>query len=301
MDRLEAMGVVLAVVEAGSLSGAGRRLGMPLATVSRKLAELEAHLNTCLVQRSTRRLAPTEAGRAYVAACRRILDDIGDAERAAAGEYLVPRGSLVVTAPVVFGRLHVLPVVCAFLQRYPEIDLRLVLADRMVHLLEDQVDVAVRIGPLRDSRLIASRVGMVGRVVCASPAYLARRGVPQTPDDLAGHDGILFEGLRATTAWSFAVDGQERAVSVRARLAVNSAEAAIDAALAGAGLARLLSYQVASAVAAGQLVLVLRPFEPALWPVSLVHGGQGLLPLKLRAFLDFAEPRLRRSLAALAL
>ena len=293
MDKLEAMSTLLAAVEAGSLSSASRKLGMPLATVSRKVSELEAHLRTRLVNRTSRRLILTEAGRSYVAACRRILDDISAAERAAAGEYMLPRGELIITAPVVFGRLHVLPVVVEFLKAYAEIDIRLVLADRVVNLQEDHVDLAVRIGALPDSSLIATRVGAIGRVVCGSPAYFAERGTPTTPADLAAHDCITFGGLTASDVWTFTSGKSEIAVTVRSRLVVNTAEAAIDAAAAGLGITRVLSYQVADAVERGALVLALLEFEPSAAPVSLVYAGQGLLPLKLRAFLDFASPRLK--------
>src|SRR5262245_32917624 len=187
MDRLESMSTLVAAVEAGSLSAAARKLGMPLATVSRKVSELEAHLHTRLVNRTSRRLTLTDAGRSYVAACKRILDDIGEAERAAAGEYVAPRGDPVITAPIVFGRLHVLPVATAFLKAYPEIDIRLTLADSVVDLQEHDVDLAVRIGELPDSSLIATRVGSIRRVVCGSPAYFATRGTPQSPRDLADH------------------------------------------------------------------------------------------------------------------
>jgi DNA-binding transcriptional LysR family regulator len=187
MDRLESMTVLLAVVETGSLSAAGRTLGMPLATVSRKVSELEAHLKARLLHRSTRRLRLTDAGSAYVGACKRILEDLNEAERAAAGEYSAPRGELVITAPVVFGRVHVLPIVGEFLKLYPEVDVRLALNDRSVDLLQDHVDLAVRIGELSDSSLIATRVGMIRRVVCASPAYLAQHGQPQAPAELGRH------------------------------------------------------------------------------------------------------------------
>jgi len=293
MDRLEAMSTLLAAVEAGSLSSASRKLGMPLATVSRKVSELEAHLRTRLVNRTSRRLILTEAGRSYVAACRRILDDISAAERAAAGEYMLPRGELIITAPVVFGRLHVLPVVVEFLKAYAEIDIRLVLADRVVNLQEDHVDLAVRIGALPDSSLIATRVGAIGRVVCGSPAYFAERGTPTRPADLAAHVCITFGGLTASDVWTFTSGKSEIAVTVRSRLVVNTAEAAIDAAAAGLGITRVLSYQVADAVERGALVFALREFESSAEPVSLVYAGQGLLPLKLRAFLDFASPRLK--------
>jgi DNA-binding transcriptional LysR family regulator len=305
MDRLEAMSTLLAAVEAGSLSAASRRLGMPLATVSRKVSELETHLRTRLVNRTSRRLTLTDAGRSYVVACKRILEEIGEAERAAAGEYLAPRGDLTITAPIVFGRLHVLPVVIAFLAAYPDVDIRLALSDRVVNLQEDDIDLAVRIGALPDSSLIATRVGAIREVVCGSPAYFASRGTPKSPDDLraglrAGlraHDCISFEGMTSPAGWKFAVGKSTVSVAIRSRLIVNTAEAAIDAAAAGVGVARVLSYQVAGALRAGTLTLVLRKFEPPPAPVSLVHAGQGLLPLKLRAFLDFAAPRLKARLA----
>ena len=185
MDRLEAMSLLVTVAESGSLSAASRKLGVPLPTVSRKISELEAHLSTRLLIRSTRRLALTDAGAAYVAAAKRILDEVGEAERAASGEHAAPRGDLVITAPVVFGRLHVLPVIAEFLARWPEIDVRLVLSDRNLHLIDDRVDIAVRIGALADSALVSTRVGAVRRVVCGSPAYFAAHGVPKRPEDLS--------------------------------------------------------------------------------------------------------------------
>jgi DNA-binding transcriptional LysR family regulator len=297
MDRLESMSTLLAAVEAGSLSAASRKLGMPLATVSRKVSELEAHLRTRLVTRTSRRLTLTDAGRSYAAACKRILEDIAEAERAAAGEYIAPRGDLIITAPIVFGRVHVLPVAIEFLKAYPDIDIRVVLADRVVNLQEDDVDLAIRIGELPDSSLIATRVGSIRHVICGSPAYFAERGTPKSPGELTGHDCITFDGLMSPDGWKFVVGKSTVSVAIRSRLTVNTAEAAIDAAVAAVGVTRVLSYQVASALRAGTLALALRKFEPAPWPVSLVHAGQGLLPLKLRAFLDFAAPRLKARLA----
>jgi DNA-binding transcriptional LysR family regulator len=297
MDRLEAMSALLAAVEAGSLSGASRKLGMPLATVSRKVSELEAHLRTRLVTRTSRRLILTDAGRSYIAACKRILDDIREAERAAAGEYSAPRGELIITAPIVFGRLHVLPVVLEFLKTYPEIDVRLTLADRIVNLQEDHVDLAVRIGELPDSSLVAMRVGSIGRVVCGSPAYFAERGTPKGPDELRKHDCITFNGLTSPEAWIFPSGKGNISVAVHSRLIVNTAEAAIDAAITGLGITRVLSYQVADALRTGALLLALREFEPPPVPVSLVHAGQSRLALKLRAILDFAGPRLKARLS----
>lgn len=297
MDRLEAMSILLAVVDAGSLSAAARRLGTPLPTVSRKVAELEAHLHTRLLHRTTRQLSLTEAGAAYVAACRRILDDVGEAERIATGEYATPKGELAVTAPIVFGRLHIVPVVAEFLAQYPEIRIKLLLTDRVIHLMEEQVDVALRIGELPDSTLMASRVGTVRSVVCGSPAYLAQRGVPARPEELAAHDCISFDVLESRRAWVFGEGTSTMSVPVISRLEVNTAEAAIAAATLGAGMVRVLSYQVADAVANGALDVVLQNYEPAPLPVSLVHKGQTPLPRKLRAFLDFAAPRLRARIA----
>jgi DNA-binding transcriptional LysR family regulator len=297
MNRLDSMSILIAVVDAGSLTAGARRLGMPLATVSRKVAELETHLHTRLLHRTTRQLSLTEAGNSYVAACRRILDDIGEAERAATGEYAAPRGELVVTAPVVFGRLHVVPVVAEFLAQYPEIDINLVLTDRVVHLMDEHADVAVRIGELPDSALMATGVGMVRRVVCASPAYLAAHGVPARPGDLAGHACITFEVLASLRAWVFGSGKSALSVPVRSRLAVNTAEAAIAAAVLGVGLVRVLSYQVADALREQALRVVLEAFESAPLPIHLVHKGQAPLPLKLRAFLDFVTPRLRERTA----
>jgi DNA-binding transcriptional LysR family regulator len=296
MDRFEAIYILVSVVEAGSFTAAGKRLGVPLPTVSRKLAELEEHLGTRLLARSTRRLDLTDAGADFVASCKRILEDLSDAERKASGEYVTPKGELVLTAPVVFGRLHVVRVIAAFLASYPEIDVRLVQSDRNAQLLDDHIDLAVRIGALPESSMIAVQVGSVRRVVCASPEYLAAHGVPKKPADLSKLSCITFDVLGSTTSWSFVGRAGRNEVPVRSRLLVNTAEAALDAAIAGAGVTRVLSYQAAKAVDEGKLRLVLESFEPSPVPVSLIHPAQGLLPLKTRSFIDFAVPRLRASL-----
>ncbi|WP_460046688.1 LysR family transcriptional regulator [Pseudomonas sp. S2_H01] len=299
MNRLDSMSIFVTVADAGSLSAAARRLGMPLATVSRKVVELETHLKTRLLRRTTRQLSLTEAGSAYLVACRRILEDIGEAERAATGEYSAPKGELTVTAPVVFGRLHAVPVIAEFLAHYPLITVNLMLTDRVVHLMEEHGDIAVRIGELPDSSLMATRVGTVRRVVCASPAYLSQRGEPTHPTDLAEHDCITFEVLESKRAWVFGAGRSQVSVPVQSRLTVNTAEAAIDASALGVGLIRVLSYQVAEAVRHGALRVVLASYESAPLPVSLVHTGQAPLPLKLRAFLDFVGPRLRARMSRL--
>ena len=297
MDRLEAMSIVLAVAEAGSLSAAARRLNTPVATASRKISELETHLRAKLFDRTARKLALTAAGSSYVAASKRILADLMEAERAASGEYLAPTGELIISAPVNLGRLHLIPILAEFLSVYPKIDIRLILIDRIVSLPEDHVDVALRVGVLPDSRLIALRVGSVRRVTCASPAYLAARGTPSTPDDLDGHDCIIYEGILAPDAWKFVRDKMEIAVSVQPRLIVSNVEAACDAARAGIGIARVFSHHVAASIEAGTLVTVLDDFETKPLPVSLLYAAGRFLPIKVRAFFDFAAPRLKVRLA----
>jgi DNA-binding transcriptional LysR family regulator len=298
MDRLDTMRLLLSVVDTGSLSAAGRRLNMPLATVSRHISDLEAHLKTRLLLRSSRRIALTEAGQGFVQSCRRILDDVEEAERQASGEYSAPKGELVLTAALVFGRLYVVPVLAGFLAAYPDIDVRLVLSDSAVNLIESDIHIAVRMGKLADSNLKAVRVGSIRRVLCASPDYLAARGTPQTPQDLARYDCVTFVGPTQPDIWDFTVGNTRESVRVRSRLVVNSAEAAVDAALAGVGVTAVFSYHAADAVRDGRLVLL--PFynEAAAIPVSLVYAMGGLLPLKMRAFLDYAAPRLKAKLAA---
>jgi DNA-binding transcriptional LysR family regulator len=298
MDRLEAMSLLLSVVEAGSLSAASRKLGVPLPTVSRKISDLEAHLNTRLLTRSTRKLALTDAGATYVAAAKRILDEVSEAERTASGEHAAPRGDLVITAPVVFGRLHVLPVIAEFLGQWPEIDIRLVLSDRNLHLIDDHLDIAVRIGALADSALVATRVGAVRSVVCGSPAYFAAHGVPKRPEDLSRLTAVTFDAFSSSQHWVFRDPQSKRDIRapVRSRLSVNTAEAAIDGAAAGIGVTRVLSYQVAQAVLDGRIQIVLADYEPPPSPINLIHGPQELTPLKVRMFLDFAPPQLRARL-----
>jgi DNA-binding transcriptional LysR family regulator len=298
MDRLEAMSILVASVEEGSFSAAGRKLGVPLPTISRKVADLEAHLKTRLLVRSTRKLALTEAGIAYVAACKRILEDIDAVETQASGEYSVPRGELTITAPIVFGRIHILPVVTEFLQHFAEINVRMTLSDRNVNLVDDHIDMAVRIGDLPDSSLLATRVGAIRRVVCGSPAYFATHGLPKAPHDLAGHTCVMFSAIGPGTSWTFRQGKQARLIRPQCRLHINTAEAAIDAVTSGLGVTNVMSYQVARAVEEGKLRIILQDFEPPPIPIHLIHAHQGLLPLKMRRFLEFAAPRIRKSLLA---
>lgn len=301
MDRLEAMSMLLAVVEKGSFSGAGRALQVPLATLSRKISELEALLGARLLIRTTRKLALTDAGATYVSAARRILEQVDDAEREVAGEFISPKGELVITAPIMFGRLHVLPVVSRFLAAFPEINVRLVLADRNLHLVDDDVDMALRIGALSDSTMMATRIGSMRTVTCASPALIARHGRPVAPSDVLRMPCIAFEMPMPSAGWRYW--SAERSaiveVPVQPRLSVTTAEAAVDAASQGMGITRLLHYQVAEALSRGSLEVVLKEFEMEPAPVHLVHASGGQLPLKMRRFLHFALPQLRDVLAHL--
>jgi DNA-binding transcriptional LysR family regulator len=298
MNRLDAMAVLLAVVDQGSFSAAARSLRLPLATVSRKVAELENHLGIRILNRTTRRIEITDQGRGYIAACRRVLQDLEEIERKAAGEYSAPKGKLNVTAPLSFGRLHLLPIVNSFLMAYPDIDVTLQLADRVVDLLEEHIDASLRIGKLSDTGLKAVRVGEVRMMLCASPDYLKRRGTPRKLDELTKHDCVTLQSLMSPIAWQFQNGRRKQLVTVHTRLAVPIAEAAEAAAVAGVGITRLLSYQVADAIQQGRLIPLLPQFEPPPLPIHLlhVHEGHGVIPQKLRAFLDFTVPRLKKVL-----
>jgi len=301
MDRFEAMTMLVTVTEAGSLSAAARRLNVPLTTLSRKIQDLETLLGARLLIRTTRKLTLTDAGVNYVAAARRILEQVEEAEREAAGEFTTPKGELVITAPIQFGRLHVLPVVTEFLALFAEINVRLVLMDRNVDLIDAHIDMAVRIGKLPDSSMVATGIGTMRTVVCASPALIAAHGVPRRPGDLRDLPCVTLDIPLPSPGWRFKSEtGATVEVPVAARLSVTTTEAAADAAINGVGVARLLHYQVAEAVETGALRIVLSAFEPDPAPVSLVHGSRGQMPLKMRRFLDFAAPRLREVLTAVS-
>ena len=291
MDRLEAMTILLRVVDRGNFSAASRDLGVPLPTISRKVKELEEHLGTRLLVRTTRKVALTDAGATYVASARRILDEVDETERVAAGEFHVPRGELILTAPLFFGRLHVLPIVTEFVAAYPEINARLLLADRNLHLIEDHVDIAVRIGSLPDSTMIATRVGSMRTVVCASPKLLARHGMPKSPEEIAGLPCVNFEFLSPTSSWLFRLKGPKGTtdVPIRPRLSVTTAEAAVWASSEGVGATRVLHYQCADAVRDGLVRIILADFEVEPLPVHLLHAGAGRY-LRRRGFSSISPP-----------
>ncbi len=296
-DRLDAMSLFLTVVDTGSLSAASKQRDLPLTTVSRKISDLEAHLGARLFQRAGRGLAVTEAGLSYASACRRILEDVAEAEQTVSGEFAEPKGTLTITAPIVFGRLHILPVVTEFLKIHDKIDIRLLQSDRLADLVEEHIDIALRIGRLPDSSLLSRKVGAVGYAACASPVYLEARGNPSHPDELADHTCISFESIMSASNWQFRSGNEQVRAEVHSRLLVNTAEAAIAAAIDGLGITRVLSYQIAEAVSKGALVPVLAEFEDEPWPVSLVYTSRAAMPKKVRAFLDYAAPRIKERLS----
>jgi DNA-binding transcriptional LysR family regulator len=246
-------------------------------------------------------LALTDVGATYVASSRRILEEVDETERMAAGEFHAPRGQLVLTAPVLFGRLHILPIVTEFLAAFPEIDIRLLLSDKNLSLIEDHVDMAVRIGSLPDSSMVATRVGSMRTVVCASPQLLASHGVPKSPEGLADMPAVSFEFMSPVTGWTFRTKTDKRMmdVPIRARLAVTTAQAAVWAAAQGVGMTRVLHYQCADAIRDGSLRIILANFEVEPRPVHLLHAARAALPSKMRVFLDFAADRLRARLKSL--
>ncbi len=290
VDRLETMRVFVAVAETRGFAPAARRLALSPPAVTRAVAALEERVGTRLLHRTTRIVRLTEAGSRFLADCKRILGEIEEAEASAAGSHAEPRGQLGVTAPVMFGRMYVAPVVLDFLARHPRVTARMLFLDRLTDLIEEGLDVAVRIAHLPDSSLHAVRVGSVRRVVCASPEYLAERGAPRTPADLSQHDAIVFSLGAAPEEWSFA---SGETLNPASRLIVNSNDVAIAAAVAGGGVARVLSYQIAPELRAGKLQVVLAEFEPPPIPISVVYAEGRRAAGKVRAFVDFAVDRLR--------
>ncbi|UTW56282.1 LysR family transcriptional regulator [Kordiimonas sp. SCSIO 12610] len=300
MDQLSAMRVFVVVAELGGFSAAARQLNLPLSTVSRKVAELEAHLGAQLLTRTTRKLSLTESGERFLAACRRILDDLTEAEQAASDEYTKPTGTLSITAPVFFGRLHILPIVHEFLNAYPDVKIKLSFADHVVDLLDQHIDLGIRIGQLADSSMIAKQMGTVRRIICASPDYLRENGTPHAPEDLAHHQCISIVNNTSLLGWRFAIDGRDQYYPINSRLQVTSTEAAVDSAVHHMGLTQVLSYQAADQIKAGRLSLVLNEFLKPLIPVHFIYPQGRLVPVKLRTFIDFATPLLKARLGRVA-
>ena len=286
MDRIDAMQAFVTVADLRGFAPAARKLGLSPSGVTRLVAALEDRLGARLLQRTTRQVALTDVGARYLERVRRILSDVEEAEGAAEGERTRPVGRLAVSAPVGFGRLHVSPVMTAYLKRYPEVSGELRLADRMINLVEDGVDLAVRIGHLADSTLVARQVGEMRRIVVASPDYLKARGEPGTPQAISSHQTIQFGAMTASPEWRFVADGREIGVTCAPRLVTNSADAAIQYAAQDGGLTRVLAYQAAEAIKAGRLRIVLAKFEQPPLPIHLVYPTSRLLSAKVRAFID---------------
>ncbi|MGR9087191.1 MAG: LysR family transcriptional regulator [Gammaproteobacteria bacterium] len=290
MDRLHSMSVFLAVAEEESFAAGARRLGMSPPAVTRAIAALEERLGVKLLNRTTRYVRVTDAGSRYLDDCRRIICEADEADEAAAGINAEPRGHLAVTAPVMFGRIFVIPGILDYLQRYPEMEVSAVFLDRVVNLLEEGFDVGVRIGELPDSSMRAVRVGQVRRVLCASPGYMAKNGMPLNPSELIHHNIIASSTISPVVDWKFARD---ISIRVKPRLTVTSNDAAIEAALAGMGITRLLSYQIESHLTDGRLQTLLTEFEPSPLPIHLVHREGRYASAKVRSFVDLMITKLR--------
>jgi DNA-binding transcriptional LysR family regulator len=286
MDRIDAMQAFVAVADLQGFAPAARKLGLSPSGVTRLIAALEQRLGARLLQRTTRSVTLTDIGTRYLERARRILADVEEAEGSAQDERTRPSGRLVVSAPVGFGRLHVSPVMSAYLKRYPEVSAELRLADRMVNLVEDGIDLAVRIGHLADSSLVARHVGEMRRIVVASSGYLKQRGEPDTPEAVASHETIQFGAMTASPDWRFVEDGREIRVACTPRFTTNSADAAIQYAEQGGGLTRVLAYQAADAIKGGRLKLVLAQFEQPPLPIHIVYPTSRLLSAKVRTFID---------------
>lgn len=293
MDRLQSMAAFVAVVDTGGFAAAARKLDLSPPVVTRAVADLEARLGVRLLTRTTRQVRVTDAGARYAEDCRRLLAEVDDADEAASGTHAAPRGVLAITAPVLFGRSHVTPIVVEHLRRFPDVQTDCLFVDRVVNLLDEGIEVAVRIGELPDSSLQAIPVGRVRRMLVAAPAYLAEHGTPRTPTDLDHHVIVAAGGLAPAPEWNFVRDGKARARRVSPRLRTTSNDAALAAAVDGFGITRLLGYQVAAQVADGRLVPLLVDHEPAPLPVSVVHLEGRRASRKVRSFVDLAVERLR--------
>ena len=293
MDQIHLMKVFVAVGELESFAAAARRLDISPAAVTRAVCALEDQLGVKLLQRTTRSVRLTEAGGRYLEDTRHILASINEANAAAAGINATPKGDLAVTAPILFGKKFVMPCIVRYLQQYPEVDVSAYFLDRVVNMVEEGMDVAVRIGPLPDSGLKALRVGRVRRMLCASPDYLARHGVPKHPSELAGHAVIGTTNLSPRAGWRFGVTEEPTMVRMKPRLTVTSNDGAIAAASGGLGIARLLSYQVADELANGQLQVILADYEEAPWPIHVLHRESKYGSAKVRAFIDMLAQTLR--------
>jgi DNA-binding transcriptional LysR family regulator len=292
VDRLRAMQVFVRIVDGGSLSAAARARGVSLPAVVRTLAALERHLGARLLNRTTRRISLTDAGQEYYLRARQLLGDLDEAELAASSARKQPAGTLAITAPVLYGRLRIVPILAEYRRRFPTVALRVLFVDRNVNLIEEGIDVAIRIGHLADSSLVAVRLGTVRRVLHASPAYLKARGTPAHPRELAQHDCLALTAIGGADSWQFRENARSLAVKVRPALVSNNADAVIALAQDGLGIGVALSYQVERQLAQRKLRLVLEAFEPEPLPVSALYAHGRLLPAKVSEFVSLVQSRL---------
>ncbi|HEX7791499.1 MAG TPA: LysR family transcriptional regulator [Afipia sp.] len=286
MDRIDAMQAFVAVADLEGFAPAARKLGLSPSAVTRLVAGLEERLGARLLQRTTRSVTLTDVGTRYLERARRILGDVEEAEASAQAERTQPSGKIVVSAPLMFGRLHVGPLMSRYLKQYPEVTAELRLSDRMVNLVDEGVDLAVRIGHLADSSVVARNVGDMRRLVVASPGYLKKHGKPVKPSDLAGHEIIQFTGNSSLSEWRFTENGREVRVPHSSRFATNSTDAAVRHAEQGGGLINVLAYQVAEPLKAGRLKILLADYEPPPLPIHVVYPTSRLLSAKVRSFVD---------------
>ncbi|MEK6662754.1 MAG: LysR substrate-binding domain-containing protein [Pseudomonadota bacterium] len=297
-DRFTAMTYFVRIVERGSLTGAARDLGKTLPALSRSLRALEERLGARLLTRTTRAISLTEFGQQYYEHCRRILRDVDEAEGLAGEAGQVAQGLMRITAPLLFGRLHVAPLVAPFLAAHPRVQIDLQLTDSIVSMVDDGIDLSIRIGDLHDSSLVAIPLGHVGRVVCAAPSYWVAHGKLQHPQDLKQHHCLTFRGLNQERGWLFRVEGEERYWPINTAYFCNEGSAVISVARDGGGIAQMMSYQVAADIAAGKLTPALEEYAPHPLPVHAVYPGGRLLPAKVRALLDEWVPKLRAVLSS---
>lgn len=293
MDKLHLITVFVAVVDANGFAGAARKLNISPPAVTRAINTLESLLGVHLLTRTTRVVRVTDAGARYAEDCRRIIAELADADASVSGMHSTPRGRLTLTAPVLFGAKYVTPIVTEYLQRYPEVSAACLFLDRLVNMLDEGMEVAIRIGELPDSSMQAIRVGQVRRMICAAPGYLEQHGIPQSPDDLSDHSIISVSGITPTPEWRLMVNGVSRSIKLQPRLATTTNDSAITAAVSGFGLTQLLSYQVAQQLHEGQLQTVLSEFESTPLPVHVIHHEGRHASQRVRAFLDLAIERLR--------
>lgn len=286
MDRIDAMRAFVSVADLEGFAPAARKLGLSASAVTRLIASLENHLGARLLQRTTRSVTLTDVGARYLERARRILGDVEEAEASAQAERTQPSGRLVVSAPLMFGRLYVGPMMSAYLKKYPDVSAELRLSDRMINLVDEGVDIAVRIGHLADSSVVARAVGDMRRVVVGAPRYLKAHGTPSKPSDLAGHEIIQFAGASSLSEWRFTENGRDLRIPHVSRFTTNSTDAAVLHAEQGGGLVGVLAYQAADSIKAGRLKIVLADYEPPPMPIHLVYPTSRLLSAKVRAFVD---------------